>query len=126
MLNLVGKAETMIKVAFFTNDLKNINAHFGSADQFAVYDVEATNYSLSKVVNTEGERTDGRIELLSGVDIVYCTEIGPAAAARVVNSKIFPIKYKDVVSIEDELIKLSQMLSTNPPPFIKKIIEARG
>ena len=126
MLNLVGKAETMIKVAFFTNDLKNINAHFGSADQFAVYDVEAKNYSLSKVVSTEGERTDGRIELLSGVDIVYCTEIGPAAAARVVNSKIFPIKYKDVVSIEDELIKLSQMLSTNPPPFIKKIIEARG
>ncbi|MDD3344234.1 MAG: NifB/NifX family molybdenum-iron cluster-binding protein [Sulfurospirillaceae bacterium] len=116
----------MIKVAFFTNDLKNINAHFGSADQFAVYDVEAANYSLSKVVSTEGERTDGRIELLNGVDIVYCTEIGPAAAARIVNSKIFPIKYKDVVSIEDELVKLSQMLSTNPPPFIKKILAARG
>ncbi|MDD2382693.1 MAG: nitrogen fixation protein NifX [Sulfurospirillaceae bacterium] len=116
----------MIKVAFFTNDLKNINAHFGSADQFAVYDVEAKNYSLSKVVSTEGERTDGRIELLSGVDIVYCTEIGPAAAARVVNNRIFPIKYKDIVSIEDELVKLSQMLSTNPPPFLKKILEARG
>lgn len=116
----------MIKVAFFTNDLKNINAHFGSADQFVQYDVDAQKFSLSKVVSTEGERTDGRIELLRGVDIVYCTEIGPAAAARVVNSHIFPIKYKEVVSIEEELVKLSHMLSSNPPPFIKKILAARG
>lgn len=116
----------MIKVAFFTNDLKNIDAHFGSADQFALYDVAPQEYSLNKVVSTEGERTDGRIELLNGVDIVYCTEIGPTAAARVVNSKIFPIKYKESVSIEDELIKLSQMLSNNPPPFLKKILDARG
>lgn len=116
----------MIKVAFFTNDLKNINAHFGSADQFALYDVSAENYALLKVVNTQDERTDGRIELLNGVDIVYCTEIGPAAAARVVNHKIFPIKYKEIVSIEEELTKLRAMLSSNPPPFIKKILEARG
>ena len=116
----------MIKVAFFTNDLKNIDAHFGSAEQFAIYDVGASDFSLSKVVQTEGERTDGRIEMLQGVDIIYCTEIGPAAAARVINSKIFPIKYKEVVGIEQELIKLSAMLSTNPPPFIKKILESRG
>ena len=116
----------MIKVAFFTNDLKNINAHFGSAEQFAVYDVSAEDFSLCEVVQTEGERTDGRVEMLQGVDIIYCTEIGPAAAARVINSKIFPIKYKEVVSIETELNKLQSMMATNPPPFIKKILEARA
>ena len=116
----------MIKVAFFTNDLKNINAHFGSAEQFSVYDVSAEDFSLCEVVQTEGERTDGRVEMLQGVDILYCTEIGPAAAARVINSKIFPIKYKEVVGIEEELVKLSTMLGTNPPPFIKKILESRG
>ena len=60
------------------------------------------------------------------VDIMYCVEIGPAAAAKVVNSRIFPIKYKEVVSIETELNKLQSMMATNPPPFIKKILEARA
>lgn len=118
----------MVKVAFFTNDLKNIDAHFGSAPQFVVYDVDAHGFNLSEVVPTEEERTDGRVEMLqnSGIDIVYCTEIGPAAAAKVVNGKIFPIKYKEVVSIKTELNKLSSMMVSNPPPFIKKILEARS
>ena len=36
----------MVKVAFFTNDLKNIDAHFGSGEQFAVYDVNAEGFAL--------------------------------------------------------------------------------
>ena len=118
----------MVKVAFFTNDLKNINAHFGSGEQFAVYDVGSEGFTLSGVIPTGEERTEGRVVLLQNehVDIMYCVEIGPAAAAKVVNSKIFPIKYKEVVSIETELNKLKTMIATNPPPFIKKILEARG
>lgn len=118
----------MVKVAFFTNDLKNIDAHFGSGEQFAVYDVAAEGFALSGVVSTGEERTEGRVELLQNehVDIMYCVEIGPAAAAKVVNGKIFPIKYKEVVNIEAELTKLQSMIATNPPPFIKKILEARG
>lgn len=118
----------MVKVAFFTNDLKKVDAHFGSGEQFVVYDVDANGYALSGVIATGEERTEGRVELLEheNVDIMYCVEIGPAAAAKVVNSRIFPIKYKEVVSIESELDKLSAMLATNPPPFIKKILEARG
>ena len=118
----------MVKVAFFTNDLKNIDAHFGSGEQFAVYDVDAGGFSLAGGVQTGEERTEGRVEMLQheNVDIMYCVEIGPAAAAKVVNSKIFPIKYKEVVSIETELNKLQSMMATNPPPFIKKILEARG
>ncbi len=118
----------MVKVAFFTNDLKNIDAHFGSGEQFAVYDVDANGYSLHGVIPTGEERTEGRVEMLINehVDIMYCVEIGPAAAAKVVNGKIFPIKYKQVVNIEDELEKLTSMMATNPPPFIKKILEARA
>ena len=106
----------MVKVAFFTNDLKNIDAHFGSAPQFAVYDVDSEGFSLFEVVPTGEEKTEGRVEMLqdSGVDILYCVEIGPTAAAKVVNSKIFPIKYKEVVCIETELTKLSSMMTTNP------------
>lgn len=117
----------MLRVAFFTNDLKSIDAHFGSAPQFVLYDVDAQGYNLVEVVFAGEEKSEARIEMLkaSKVDIVYCTEIGPAAAAKVINSKIFPIKYKETVSIETELNKLSLMLETNPPPFIKKILESK-
>ncbi|MDR3345809.1 MAG: dinitrogenase iron-molybdenum cofactor biosynthesis protein [Campylobacteraceae bacterium] len=118
----------MIKVAFLTNDLKNIDAHFGSAEYFALYDVSGSGHTLFGVVNVDAQTSDSRVELLQKecVDILYCTDIGAAAAAKVVNGKIFPIKYKDSVSIELELEKLSNMLLTNPPPFIKKIEEERA
>ena len=59
-------------------------------------------------------------------DIVYFTNIGAIAAAKIINSGIFPIKYKESVSIEEEIKKLTTMLNTNPPPFIKKIIEKKA
>ena len=118
----------MLKVAFFTNDLKNVDAHFGSGEQFAVYGVHDKGYNLLEIIQTGEERTEGRVEMLQHehIDIMYCVEIGPAAAAKVVNGKIFPIKYKEVVSIQDELSKLQSMIAINPPPFIKKILDAKG
>ncbi|MDR2080556.1 MAG: dinitrogenase iron-molybdenum cofactor biosynthesis protein [Campylobacteraceae bacterium] len=118
----------MITVAFLTNDLRSIDAHFGSAEYLAVYGIDTNEVKLIKVAKFNDERTEGRIETLkkSGVDIVYCVEIGPAAAAKVVNNHIFPIKYKEAVNMASELVKLQNMLSTNPPPFIKKIQSQRA
>ena len=70
--------------------------------------------------------TDLTVELLKGIDIVYFTNIGAIAAAKIINNGIFPIKYKGTVSIEEEIKKLTAMLNTNPPPFIKKIIEKKA
>lgn len=120
-----------IVVAFATSDLENIDAHFGSTKQFAIYRVDKNGYETIKIIKTnkdelgEGNKTDKIIEALSGVDIVYFLDIGATAAAKVINKKIFPIKYKEIIKIDDELEKLSKMLSSNPPPFIKKIIEKK-
>jgi nitrogen fixation protein NifX len=115
-----------IKVAFATNDNENIDAHFGSAQQFNVYDISKEGFAISKIVKIESKDMDKTIKLLEGVDIVYFVNIGPTAAAKVINSGIFTIKYKEVVPIDEELDKLVAMLNTNPPPFIKKIIEKRA
>jgi nitrogen fixation protein NifX len=115
--------QSVLKVAFATNNLEDIDAHFGSTKQFAVYDVSKTSSALSKVIRLEKKDTDETVASLKGVDIVYFTNIGPTAAAKVINSKIFPIKYKEVVGIGQELSKLVQMLNDNPPPFIKKILQ---
>jgi nitrogen fixation protein NifX len=114
-----------IRVAFATNDNENIDAHFGSAKQFNVYDISKDSCEISTIIKIEQKDTDKTVALLQEIDIVYFVNIGATAAAKIINTGIFPIKYKEVVSIDDELKKLSEMLNTNPPPFIKKILETK-
>jgi nitrogen fixation protein NifX len=115
-----------IKVAFATNDNENIDAHFGSAKQFNIYDISDNTYELSQIIKIEEKDTDKTVALLKGVDIVYFMDIGATAAAKIINAGIFPIKYKEIVSIDTELKKLLKMLGDNPAPFIKKILEKRS
>lgn len=124
-INSNQKQEGVIRVAFATNDNENIDAHFGSAKQFNVYDISKEDFTISGVIKIESKDTDATVAKLHGVDIVYFVNIGPTAAAKIINSGVFPIKYKEVVSIESELNKLVSMLNTNPPPFIKKILEKK-
>jgi len=115
-----------IKVAFATNDNENIDAHFGGAKQFNVYNISKDDNEISTIIKMETKDMDKTISLLKGVDIVYFVNIGPTAAAKIINNGIFPIKYKEIVSIDEEVTKLSKMLDNNPPPFIKKILEKKA
>lgn len=118
--------EGMLKIAFATTDMENIDSHFGSAKQFAVYEVSKDNTNVCEIIKIEDKDVDKTVQLLKEIDIVYFTNIGAAAAAKIINSGIFPIKYKEVVPIDEELKKLSEMLGSNPPPFIKKIIQKKA
>ncbi len=115
-----------IKVAFATNDNENIDAHFGSAAQFNIYDISAEDCEISTIIKIEEKDVDKTVALLDGVDIVYFVNIGATAAAKIINSGIFPIKYKEVVSIDEEIKKLTAMLNDKPAPFIKKILEKKA
>ncbi|HHD75613.1 MAG TPA: dinitrogenase iron-molybdenum cofactor biosynthesis protein [Campylobacterales bacterium] len=121
-----NESDTGITVAFATNDTENIDAHFGSAKAFHVYTITQEGSALASVIGIKSKDTDKTVALLEGIDIVYFVNIGPTAAAKIINKGIFPIKYKEVISIEEELTKLQVMLGTNPPPFIKKIIEKKA
>ena len=76
-----------LKVAFATNDMQNIDAHFGSCQKFAVYDVSKEDNQMSGIIHTkeekdkEGDKTANIINALKGIDIVYFLDIGPIAAA---------------------------------------------
>lgn len=118
--------EGSLKVAFATTDLENIDSHFGSAKQFAVYEISKTATTMCEIKKVTEKDTDKAIALLEGIDIVYFTNVGAIAAAKLINNGIFTIKYKEIVSIEEEVTKLKDMLNSNPPPFIKKIIEKKA
>lgn len=120
------QGEGTIKVAYATKTLESIDSHFGSAKQFAIYDISKTSINLCEIKKVEEKDTDKTVALLEGIDIVYFTNVGAIAAAKLINSGIFTIKYVDIVAIETENKKLQEMLNGNPPPFIKKIIEKKA
>lgn len=120
--------ENAMKVAFATKDMEEINAHFGGAREFVVYNVSKDGFSLCEVIKTdttgieEEDKTDFRVRALKGISIMYCESIGGTAAAKVIRAGIHPMKVGEPTLIEDILKSLVAMINTNPPPWIKRII----
>lgn len=128
-----------VRVAIATQDLKNLNAHFGSARKFAVYDVTAENWSLVETLAfdtvsdeggrhaTEGEdRISPKVEALAGCHLLFCLAIGGPSAAKVVAAKIHPIKVPQPQPIEAVLERTRTMLNGAPPPWLRKVLTEAG
>ena len=48
-----GSIENAMKVAFATKDMETINAHFGGAKEFVVYNLGKEGFEFSDVVKTD-------------------------------------------------------------------------
>ena len=120
--------QNAIKVAFATKDMQTINAHFGGAKEFVVYDVSKDGFTLSGVIKTDtsalngDDKTDFKVKALKGINIMYCESIGGTAAAKVIRGGINPMKVNEPRKIEDVLSELVVMINDNPPPWVKKIM----
>lgn len=117
-----------MKVAFATKDLETINAHFGGAKEFIVYNVSPEGFEVDGVIKTEtsslsgDEKTDFKVNALRGINIMYCESIGGTAAAKVIRAGINPMKVPEPRQIEDVLKELLVMINDNPPPWIKRVM----
>jgi nitrogen fixation protein NifX len=124
-----------MKVAFATQDLKNLDAHFAGARNLAIYDVTAEGYRFLEAVrfdsssNEDGVHADAnedrltpRIESLAGCSLLFVLAIGGPAAARVVSRKIHPIKLPRPEPIVEILDRVQTMLNGTPPPWLRKVI----
>jgi nitrogen fixation protein NifX len=127
-----NKLENSIKVAFASNDMQKINAHFGGAKEFCVYSVSKEGFELDGIVKTDtsdlegDDKTDFKVKVLEGVNIMYCESIGGTAAAKVIRSGMHPMKAEQESKIEDVLKELVTMINTNPPPWIKRIMHVEN
>lgn len=123
-----------MKIAFATKDNQFINDHFGWCRQFAIYDVTPADYTflMMREVGTdlksvpsgddEVDKIDKRIAAIKDCAIVYCSQIGPVAAARVIRERIHPIKVSRPEQIDEALNRMTEVLK-KPPLWIKKILE---
>jgi nitrogen fixation protein NifX len=125
-----------MKVAFATQDLHTLDAHFGGARNLAIYDVSPAGYRFLEAVrfdeasNQDGVHADAgrdrlteRVEALSGCALLFVLAIGGPAAARVVSRKIHPVKLPRPEPINDILERVRTMLSDTPPPWLRKALK---
>lgn len=119
-----------MKVAFATQDMKRVDAHFGWAKNIAIYELSPTGHQFLEAVQFDGNlQEDGnedklapKIEAIKDCALLYVAAIGGSAAARVVANKIHPIKVAGPEDIEEVLGKLKDVLNGTPPPFLRKAL----
>ena len=119
-----------MKIAFATQDLKRVDAHFGWAKHLAVYELDAAGYSfLQDFAFGEDLAEDGnedklapKLDAIKDCAIVYVAAIGGSAAARVVSKGIHPIKVAETQEIESILLQLQKVLGGTPPPWLRKAL----
>lgn len=119
-----------MKVAFATQDLQRVDAHFGWAKNITVYDVRADGYDFVETFTFEGDlKEDGdedklapKIAAILDCAILYVAAIGGSGAARVVAGKIHPIKVSQPEAIMDILDKLQDVVKGTPPPWLRKAL----
>jgi len=119
-----------MKVAFATQDLERVDAHFGWAKHIAIYDLEPEGYTFLTAVEFEGDlKEDGdedklapKLEAIKDCAILYVAAIGGSGAARVVAQNIHPMKVDQPEIIADLLEKLRGVLNGTPPPWLRKVM----
>ncbi|MCA0002956.1 nitrogen fixation protein NifX [Mesorhizobium sp. B283B1A] len=128
-----------LRVAIATQDVKQLNAHFGSAKRFVIYDMTREEWELVEVIEFDdvsdesgkhhSERDDRitpKIKALKGCHLLFCLAIGGPSAAKLVSAKIHPIKVRHTQSIQEVLVRTQLMLRTCPPPWLRKVLAEAG
>lgn len=119
-----------MKVAFATQDLKRVDAHFGWAKNIAIYEVTPADHQFLEAIQFDGDlKEDGnedklapKLEAIKDCAILYVAAIGGSGAARVVANKIHPIKVTEPEPITEILERLQGVLKGTPPPWLRKVM----
>ena len=123
-----------MKIAFATQDLEHVDAHFGWAKSIVVYDITPEGYQhletfeFGDKLEEDGDedKLAPKLEAIKDCAIVYVAAIGGSGAARVVAMKIHPIKVPQPEVIKEILDKLQVVLQGNPPPWLRKALMKSG
>ncbi|WP_449370872.1 nitrogen fixation protein NifX [Thiomonas sp.] len=119
-----------MKIAFATQDMQQVDAHFGWARHIAVYEIDEAGYRFVQTFDFGSDLAeDGnedklapKLDAIKDCAILYVAAIGGSGAARVVALKIHPIKVPQPEAILDILDKLQDVLRGTPPPWLRKVL----
>lgn len=124
-----------LKIAFATQDMHHVDAHFGSARSLMIYEVGTDNHRFIEAVQfdavsdesgehaAEGiDRIGAKVAAINGCAMLFVLAIGGIAAARVVNARVYPVKVPAPEAIPDVIARVQTMLRGSPPPWLRKLM----
>jgi nitrogen fixation protein NifX len=119
-----------MKVAFATQDLKRVDAHFGWARNIAIYEISPEGHRFLEAIQFDGDlQEDGnedklapKLDAIKDCAILYIAAIGGSGAARVVAKNIHPVKVAQPEDIVEILGRLRDVLKGTPPPWLRKAL----
>jgi nitrogen fixation protein NifX len=124
-----GDMPGSVRIACASDDGINIDGHFGSCNQFMIYQVSADEVRLIDIRNPnlpDGLEVDDknvfRAELIQDCQVLYIGSVGGPAAAKIVKLGIHPIKLPGVETIAGIISQLQSVIAGAPPPWLAKVM----
>lgn len=122
-----GDMPNSIRIAVASNTGEKLDGHFGSCHRFLVYQLSADDVKLIDVRSAlEADLSDNknqfRVNLIKDCPVLYVASIGGPAAAKVVQSNIYPMKVEQGGDAREILADLQRTIATSPPPWLAKIL----
>lgn len=124
-----------VRLAIASASGKALDAHFGSARKFVVYEVSGTESQFIEVIDfsdasdesgdhgtNADDRISAKIAALQGCQLLLVLAIGGPTAAKVVKAGIHPIKVATSESISAVVEKVQSMIAGSPPPWLRKLL----
>jgi len=124
-----------IRLAIASASGRALDAHFGSAKKFVVYEVSGTDSQFVEVIDftdtsdesgehgaSADDRIGAKIEALQGCQLLLVLAIGAPVAAKVVKAGIHPIKVATSESVSAVVDKVQSMIAGSPPPWLRKLL----
>ncbi|HEX5393844.1 MAG TPA: NifB/NifX family molybdenum-iron cluster-binding protein [Rhodocyclaceae bacterium] len=123
----------MLKVAFASGDRNTIDQHFGAAEGFVIYALDAERAQLLEVIEFPPETMDGnenklpaKVQTLAGCDAVYCLAAGASAVRQLLGAGIQPIRLDDAEPIEPVLGQLRKAIKDGGIPWVEKAVKKQS
>jgi nitrogen fixation protein NifX len=122
-----------LRVAIATQDGKTMNAHFGSARKFMVFEVTSSRSRFMEVAcfdevsdesgkHREDDRIGAKIAAIRGCNLLFVQAIGAAAASKVVSARIHPVKLAVPESVDGVIRKVQELMVGKPPAWLRRAL----
>ncbi len=118
-----------VRIAVASNGGEQLNGHFGSCAAFLVYQVSATEIRLldrreTAEADATSDKNGARVNLIRDCRVLYIVSIGGPAAAKVIKADIHLVPIPDGGPAREVLKDLQRVITTNPPPWLAKVLGA--
>lgn len=116
-------------MAFASRDRVHVDQHFGAAEGFVIFAVDAERARLAGVLEFPPENMDGnenklgeRIRALEGCAAVYCLAVGGSAVRQLLAANIQPIRLENATSIDPLLSHIREAINAGGVQWIDRRI----